>query len=80
MQGGAKAHSFDETKFATGTVGDMFETLKQSGHLTEKDSKNKTISLRIDLWAGNKMVSYFMLLLCMVVVWLLSIPRELGYR
>jgi len=45
MQGGAKTHSFDETKFAAGSVGDIFEKLKQSGHLTEKDSKNKTILL-----------------------------------
>ena len=45
MQGGAKAHSFNETKFVTSSVGDMFEKLKQSGHLTEKDVKNKTMVL-----------------------------------
>jgi hypothetical protein len=52
MQGGAKAHSFDEPKFAKGTVSDMFEKLKQSRHLTEKDVKNKTMVLCIDVWAG----------------------------
>ena len=51
MQGGTKAHSFDELKFAKGTISDMFERLKQSGHLTEKDIKNKTIVLHIDIWA-----------------------------
>ena len=52
MQGGAKAHSFEETRFVTGSVGDMFAKLKQSGHLSEKDVKNKTMVLRIDLWPG----------------------------
>jgi hypothetical protein len=49
MQGGTKAHSLDEAKFVASTVGDMFERLMQTGHLTEKDGKNKTISLQIDL-------------------------------
>jgi hypothetical protein len=57
MQGGTKAHSFDELKFATGTISDMFERLKQSGHLTEKDVKNKTIVLRVDIWAGTSVSS-----------------------
>jgi hypothetical protein len=57
MQGGAKAHSFDEAKFAAGSVGDMFDRLKQSGHLAEKDIKNKTIVLRIDIWAIVEHVS-----------------------
>ena len=56
MQGGAKAHSFDKTKFVTGSIGDMFEKLKQSGHLTEKDVKNKTMVLWIDLWPGVEQV------------------------
>lgn len=55
MQGGTKAHSFDELKSAM--VSDMFERLKQSGHLTEKDVKNKTIVLRIDIWAGTSVSS-----------------------
>ena len=58
MQGGTKAHSLDEAKFAASTVGDMFERLMQTGHLTEKDGKNKTISLRIDLWEGQRKVSF----------------------
>ena len=52
MQGGAKAHSFEEAKFVTGSVRDMFEKLKQSGHLAKKDVKNKTMVLQIDLWPG----------------------------
>ena len=58
MQGGSKAHSLDEAKFAASTVGDMFEWLMQTGHLTEKDGKNKTISLRIDLWEGQRKVCF----------------------
>jgi hypothetical protein len=58
MQGGTKAHSLDEVKFAAGTVGDMFERLMQTSHLTEKDGKNKMISLRIDLWEGQTKVSF----------------------
>ena len=45
MHGGSKAHSLDEAKFAASTVGDMFEQLMQTIHLTEKDGENKTISL-----------------------------------
>jgi hypothetical protein len=51
MQGGSKSHGFDDTKVTAGSVGDMFERLKQSGHLTDKDIKGRSIVLRIDLWA-----------------------------
>jgi len=54
MQGGTKTHSLDEAKFAAGTVGNMFERLMQTGHLTEKNGKNKMISLRIDLGGSNE--------------------------
>ena len=57
MQDGTKTHSLEEAKFAATTVIDMFEWLMQTGHLTEKDGKNKTISLRIDLWEGQRKVS-----------------------
>ena len=58
MQGGNKAHSFDEAKYTARTVGDMFERLKRNGCLLEKDIKGKSMTIRIDLWAGTDKVQY----------------------
>jgi hypothetical protein len=59
MQGGNKAHSFEEAKYAEGSVRDMFEKLKQNDYLLEKDIKGKKMIIRIDLWEGVAKVSSY---------------------
>jgi hypothetical protein len=65
MEGGHKAHSFDEEKYTGGTIGDMFERLKQDDYLLEKDIKGKKMTIRIDLWEGLEQVSSYALCLAM---------------